>query len=284
MPELTQGLETYFAKRLTLNCEREGIANLLQVGVIAPGVAEEALLSVEQRMDALQHSPKYRRLPTVEELLQEIPLFALCSPEERTVLARAFSEQVILKGAFLFKEGDLSDSLYIIVRGALGIYKNETQLTVLGGGDIVGEMALLTHQPRMACALAKTTVTVLEINAQDFEQVTAQSPPLLEQTWLSFGRHVLDNNFDAYGPLKALDHHQRRQLLGQTVQAHLLAGEHITVPADVGAAFLIVGTVSVVGERYSGQTFMALNTGDDIVAEKEARLLWLVTSANVDRA
>lgn len=282
LPELTQALETYFAKRLTLNREREGIADLLKTGIIDVGVAQDALESVERRMEKLHSLPKYMRLPSAEELIREVPLFDLCDDQEQKQLASAFTEHVILKGSYLFHEGDKTNSLFIIVRGALGIYKGETLLTVLGGGDIVGEMALLTGQPRMASALAKTTVTVLEIKAQDFIAITKNTPRLLEQTWLSYSRHLLDNHLQRVPEFSNLNSTQKATLLAQTTLHEITQDDSLMAPSNVHYAFVVLGDVQVGDHAYPAQSFIALTSEQILTSNSGARLLFICLSGDLE--
>ena len=56
----------------------------------------------------------------------------------------------------------------------------------LGGGEILGEMALLTGSPRMATARAVTTVTVGEIEREAFENLMLTQPHVRDAIWRSF--------------------------------------------------------------------------------------------------
>jgi eukaryotic-like serine/threonine-protein kinase len=71
-------------------------------------------------------------------------------------------------GEQIIREGDVGDAAYMIVSGRCRAYRtvgeeNET-LTVMGPGDVFGEMALLLDEPRAATVEAIEGVTVLVLD------------------------------------------------------------------------------------------------------------------------
>lgn len=280
LPELTQAMETYFAKRLTLNHEREGIKEMLEHGIIDEGIAKDSLESVESRMMAMKKLPKHIKLPSARDLIGEISLFRLCKEEELDTIADALTEVIILKGEYLFKENEQGNSLFIVVRGALEIEKTidgkDTVLAVLGGGDIVGEMALLTGQPRMASALAATTVTLLKIDAKTFHALTEQYPDLLDHTWAAYGRHGLHNTWQNMPALKNYSHEQVEHLLENSEQTTHKAGDNIVVPDNCQLGFLLLGKLSHQGQMVSAPGIVKVKAGETLTAEIDIRVLWLI--------
>jgi CRP/FNR family transcriptional regulator, cyclic AMP receptor protein len=69
------------------------------------------------------------------------------------------------KGDLLFREGDVSDAMYVIKKGRISITKNkgagEVELAELGPGEMLGEMAFFDNKPRSAGARAKQDATVI---------------------------------------------------------------------------------------------------------------------------
>jgi CRP-like cAMP-binding protein len=68
-------------------------------------------------------------------------------------------------GAVIIREGDIGDAAYMIVSGRCRAYRavgdDQETLTVMGAGDVFGEMALLLDEPRAATVEAVDRVTVL---------------------------------------------------------------------------------------------------------------------------
>lgn len=71
------------------------------------------------------------------------------------------------KGDLLFREGDVSDAMYVIKKGRIAITKvkgaGEIELAELGAGEMLGEMAFFDNKPRSAGARAKQDSTIIAL-------------------------------------------------------------------------------------------------------------------------
>jgi NTE family protein len=83
-------------------------------------------------------------------------------------------------GAVLCRAGDRSDSLYLVEQGLLHVL-NQTGvlLSRQRPGDVVGEIALLTGEPRTATLVARVPSEVAELSREAFLEVAAAHPALL---------------------------------------------------------------------------------------------------------
>jgi len=92
-------------------------------------------------------------------------------------------------GEYLCRQGDPGDSLFLIDAGLIEVWLETPTGTRLvrrlRQGDIVGEMALLTGEPRSAHVIANVPSTVLELNAQTFAGITARYPKVLNNIALA---------------------------------------------------------------------------------------------------
>lgn len=85
-------------------------------------------------------------------------------------------------GDYVFYENDLSEDLYIILKGHVAIEresfleKEATLLATLQPGSIFGEMALLSKHPRSASVKAVEDLTVLSISERHFEDFISIEP------------------------------------------------------------------------------------------------------------
>lgn len=82
----------------------------------------------------------------------------------------------------IFSEGDRSNSIYIILKGNVQIYRDNTYdntttvLAELDSGKIFGEMALISHELRSASCKAIDDVLCLEIPSYNFERFISLEP------------------------------------------------------------------------------------------------------------
>ncbi len=71
------------------------------------------------------------------------------------------------KGDLLFREGDVSDAMYVIKKGRIAITKTkgsgEIELAELGAGEMLGEMAFFDNKPRSAGARAKQDSVIIAL-------------------------------------------------------------------------------------------------------------------------
>jgi predicted acylesterase/phospholipase RssA len=92
----------------------------------------------------------------------------------------AGEKQQVEAGEYLFNQGDLENSLYVVLSGRLRAViqdKNGTNiLGDIGEGEPTGEFALFTNEPRMASVLAIRKTIVLKINKQEYLNLVAQNP------------------------------------------------------------------------------------------------------------
>ena len=80
------------------------------------------------------------------------------------------------RGETIFREGDFGDRLFVIVKGEVEIVRNGNVLTSLKPGEIFGEMALASDEPRSASASAKTDVSVVAISRGAFQELVTHLP------------------------------------------------------------------------------------------------------------
>jgi CRP/FNR family cyclic AMP-dependent transcriptional regulator len=82
------------------------------------------------------------------------------------------SKVIIPAGKSIFKEGEMNNAMYIIIKGKVEIFitvnKSVTRLALMTDGDFFGEMALFSSRPRSATArcLADTEVAVIASKQQ----------------------------------------------------------------------------------------------------------------------
>src|ERR1044071_4578906 len=89
--------------------------------------------------------------------LSQIHLFAQLDEDERNVLAQAMQERTVEKDAWLFREGDPGDSMFIMKGGSVELFVKDTAgqkitLHTARPGDFFGELSLLDGGSRPAHA------------------------------------------------------------------------------------------------------------------------------------
>ena len=113
--------------------------------------------------------------------LREVPLLAGLPEEDLDRLRASTFDHALASGETLFDEGDVADNAYIITSGEIEILKEsagrQVRLAVSAEGDVVGEMGLLSEEPRNATARALTEASLLAIPKACLDDVLATSAP-----------------------------------------------------------------------------------------------------------
>lgn len=90
------------------------------------------------------------------------------------------STRIIKQGNFLFREGDLALSVFIVDSGELSIHKTVDsrlqEIARVGSRQIVGEMGLFGDSPRSASAKAEVDTVVIEITKQSIKDFLVIQP------------------------------------------------------------------------------------------------------------
>jgi Na+/H+ antiporter len=287
-PEITRSIETILANRIALNKEREEYSHLLSQGIIEEKAALYAINKIEKRMKALQYTSKKAILPTTEDFLREIPLFQQWPEEDRELIAKKSQEIFLSRGEILFEENEINNSLYIIARGAIHITKKKEDRNIvvaaLGCGDILGEMALLTNKPRSASAVAATSVALIKITKDIFEEMIKYHPVLLHSTWTTFGRHALDNFITSNKLFPYMKENKRREWMEQSHFEECEESRPQILPANIEWIFIITGTVTVNGTEHTGPSLSSLDRSSSVTAVDAARILWLPSFSSYECA
>jgi len=76
----------------------------------------------------------------------------------------------------LFIEGQASDRMYLLVEGEVSLLRNKKTLDIVKAGEIFGEIAVITQQPRSATAIARKFCQVLVMDARQFQQALQATP------------------------------------------------------------------------------------------------------------
>ncbi|MEE2901260.1 MAG: cyclic nucleotide-binding domain-containing protein [Myxococcota bacterium] len=107
-----------------------------------------------------------------------IPFFSGLSRDSFVSLVSEIETRNYAAGENIFEQDSAAQSMYIILSGSVEVLRDGEQLATLKAGSILGEIALVTAQPRSATARAKYDTTVFEITADDIERVASDHPTI----------------------------------------------------------------------------------------------------------
>ena len=110
-------------------------------------------------------------------------LFAELTSEDADVLLRVCEERNLVDGEELFRENDPGDSLFIVQRGRVDIFKNirgdvDRSLASFGPGDVIGEMSFIDGARRSATARTTEASEFLVLSRPSFARVQRERPDI----------------------------------------------------------------------------------------------------------
>jgi len=131
----------------------------------------------------------------LKEILANIPLFSNLTAEGIDNVAKLTQIQTCLKNASVINEGDISDSLHIILSGRAKVFFNDEQgeeltLQNLSEGDYFGEMSLLDNSPRSASITISEDASVAIISKDNFMQCMHQYPDIAINLSIELSRRL----------------------------------------------------------------------------------------------
>ena len=121
--------------------------------------------------------------PHHEDLLQaQLRNFLdLIDPEALQALRARLSWCHLSGGEALMRQGDAGDALYMLVSGRLRVYIDDEDgqrrmVREIARGEVVGEMALFTGEPRSATLVALRDSVLVSLHRDDFQALVASNP------------------------------------------------------------------------------------------------------------
>ncbi len=109
--------------------------------------------------------------------LKQIPMFKEIPGEEISGLLPIVGEATFREGEQVLRQGDEGDCLYILIEGEVAVEIDGDRIdAVLRTRDVLGELAILTAEPRAATCIALSDGLALRIDRDPFWQLMRQRP------------------------------------------------------------------------------------------------------------
>ena len=187
-------------------------------------------------------------MPHEEEVVRRAPLFTALDEAAAVSLRASMDTVKIAKGSILFKEGDDGEHLYVIIDGKLKLGTSsgdgrENLLSILGPGEMFGELSLFDPGPRTSTATAVTDARLLSLSHEKVIPWLKQNPEVSLQLLTRLSQRLRRTN-EAVGDLVFSD-----------------------VPGRVAKALIDLG------DRFGKSTAEGLLVNHDLTQEELAQLV-----------
>jgi NTE family protein len=118
--------------------------------------------------------------------LSAIPMFRDLDPVTLRAVQDELQWLTLPGGSALFREGEKSDFFYIVISGRLGVLiegdEDEPRfISQIGTGETVGEMGMITGEPRTATVIAIRYTELLGFSKSAYDRLTVRHPKLMRR-------------------------------------------------------------------------------------------------------
>jgi CRP-like cAMP-binding protein len=202
-----------------------GISNLAEAERIRSDVALTLLRHLNQAGLSLTTSDDKAASwdsVNIPRFVDRLSMFSVLTPDERNMLAKNALPRSLPEGATVCSKGEPGGTLFVLAEGILEVtVENQDGVRVhlarIEPGDCVGEMALLTGEPRTADVSARSPVMILEIRSEHLSPILQNRPALAHSLAALMVERLraTDKAMSATGALRA---QARTDLVGQIAQ------------------------------------------------------------------
>ncbi len=208
------------------------------------------------------------------KLVPPVPIFSALNRDA----FKELNERLILRrfrpGQRIVTEGEPGDAVFFIARGEVSVVKNRKEggpltLARLGSGSLLGEMALLSEEPRSASVVCDGDVDALELPRKDVEELSTRLPHVAGAMNRFMSERMILNLL-ATNPLFApFNEKQKKPLLARFKGHDVPAGTIFLEEGDMGRGlYVILQGRAAITKKKDGQTIqIAEISAGDIVGE-----------------
>src|SRR5258706_6642893 len=127
---------------------------------------------------------------------EDFALFRTLSPEQRLKALSAMVRQDLVRGQMLVAQGEPSDSLFMVLHGALAVRRtgDSAPIAELRAGELVGEIGFFANMPRTADVIAIRDTSVLVLTRTAYQVLAEEAPAIVEAVLAALARRVVQED------------------------------------------------------------------------------------------
>ncbi|MEE2757972.1 MAG: cyclic nucleotide-binding serine/threonine-protein kinase, partial [Myxococcota bacterium] len=168
----------------------------------------------------------------------ELDLFADLTSQEIEALKEALEPVNFVSGQVIMSEGETGNDMFLLDRGqvrieARGTESKEHFSTVLHAPTALGEMALITSEPRTASVWAHTDVECLRLNRTSFDELIKENVAVARIL-----TRLVGDRLQEIGGIQKVGKYQIIGVLGKGNVAHVFEALHPELGQSVALKML----------------------------------------------
>jgi CRP-like cAMP-binding protein len=215
------------------------------------------------------------RSDEVVELLGRVPVFATLERADLERIAEVAVPRSVEPGQSVFREGDASDTCYVVREGharAVRTHRDRTiTLATFGPGDIFGELAMFEDERRSATVEAIETISVVGVLGPDMRRLMTEHPEISTRLVIGLGRRLRETNERLSRQSFQTVQSRVAVVLGNLVNEEIAAGKP---EADVLVTATQADLAQLAGSsRESASRFLAVLERAGVISQGRGRLV-----------
>jgi len=179
-PAYADSLRARYLERMVLGFEDNEYKSQYDQSMISSEVYDDLELDLRTRQRALDKRPALDLGLRLQRMIRKVDFFRELNDKGTRDLVRELNPELAVPGERIISQGERGDSMYFIASGEVDVVLPEITIE-LKQGNVFGEMALVTNEPRNADVTAKGYVTLLVLKRRDFMDLTRTIPALRQQ-------------------------------------------------------------------------------------------------------
>ena len=217
------------------------------------------------------------RSADVVELLARVPMFSTLDAGHLERIADLAVPRAFEPGQVVFREGDASDTCYIVRSGRARATREHSggrtiTLAAFGPGDVFGELALFEDERRSATIEAIEQTGVVAVLGPDMRRLMIEHPGISARLVIALGRRLRETN-----ERLSRQSFQTVQSRVAVVLSELVAQERAEQGED-GADVMVTATQADLAQlagssRESASRFLAVLERAGVISQGRGRLV-----------
>jgi CRP/FNR family transcriptional regulator len=216
------------------------------------------------------------RSADVVELLGRVPVFSTLERDDLERIAQLAVPREFGPGQAVFREGDASDTCYIVRSGqarAIRTHGDGRSITLatFGPGDIFGELAMFEDERRSATVEAVEPTSVVAVLGPDMRRLMGEHPAIATRLVIALGRRLREMNERLSRQSFQTVQSRVATVLSELVAAEIAAGksaEDVLVTATQADLAQLAGS-----SRESASRFLAVLERAGVISQGRGRLV-----------
>jgi CRP/FNR family cyclic AMP-dependent transcriptional regulator len=212
----------------------------------------------------------------IVELLGRVPVFSTLEHDDLRRIAELAVPRTFEPGQIVFREGDASDTCYIVRSGRARAVREHRDgrtitLATFGSGDIFGELAMFEDERRSATVEAVQRTTVVAVLGPDMRRLMIEHPGISARLVVALGRRLRETNERLAKQSFQTVQSRVAVVLGELVAQAVAAGgseQEVLVTATQADLAKLAGS-----SRESASRFLAVLERAGVISQGRGRLV-----------